>query len=74
MTILIIGFAIPMLTTWLGYLPFMSRLLDKAKPLLVYPALVGKYQVRPLAYRLGNAPTVGQALYIAIFTILVVIF
>lgn len=74
MTILIIGFAIPMLTTWLGYLPFMSRLLDKAKPLLVYPALVGKYQVRPLPYRLGNAPTVGQALYIAIFTILVVIF
>ncbi|KAK0741572.1 hypothetical protein B0T18DRAFT_440770 [Schizothecium vesticola] len=52
----------------------MSRLVDKAKPLLVYPDLVGKYQVRPLPYRLGNAPTVGQALYMAIFTILVVIF
>lgn len=39
----------------------------QAKPYVVYPSLIGKYQVRPLPFRLGNAPTVGQGLYIALF-------
>lgn len=39
----------------------------QVKPYVVYPSLIGKYQVRPLPFLLGNAPTVGQGLYIALF-------
>jgi hypothetical protein len=39
-------------------------------PYLVYQAIIGRYHVRPLPYLLGNAPTVGQGIYIAIMTII----
>jgi predicted ferric reductase len=71
--LLITGFATPILFTLLGYLPYMTRMFDKIKPYLVYPSTIGTYQVRPLPYLLGNAPTVGQTLYIALFLILNVI-
>ena len=48
----------------------MSGILDKVRPYLVYPTIIGTYQVRPLPYLLGNAPTVGQGLYITLFFIL----
>ena len=51
----------------------MSGFLNRIKPYLVYPSLVGTYQVRPLPYLLGNAPTVGQSLYIVFFFILNVV-
>lgn len=51
----------------------MTGILEKMKPYLVYPAIVGTYQVRPLPYLLGNAPTVGQSLYVALMIILNVI-
>lgn len=35
--------------------------------------MIGTYQVRPLPFLLGNAPTVGQSIYIAIFIALNVI-
>ncbi len=44
------------------------------KPSIVYPSLIGKFQVRPLPFLLGNAPTVGQGIYIAIFVILSTVF
>ncbi|KAG6358958.1 hypothetical protein INS49_012478 [Diaporthe citri] len=69
--ILVTGFGTPLILTWLGYVPYISRLLDKVRPRLVYPSLIGTYQARPLPYLLGNAPTVGQSLYIAMFTLLV---
>ena len=48
----------------------MTSLFEKIKPYLTYPSLIGTYQVRPLPYLLGNAPTVGQSLYIALILIL----
>lgn len=60
----------PIVLTLLGYLPFMGKFQDKIRPYLVYPALIAKYNVRPLPFLLGNAPTVGQALAIAAFTLL----
>ncbi|KAI9807293.1 MAG: hypothetical protein M1833_000036 [Piccolia ochrophora] len=71
--ILVTGFATPIVLTWLGYLPYMTGILERIKPYLIYPSLVGTYQVRPLPYLLGNAPTVGQSLYIALLVILNVI-
>lgn len=62
-----------MLLTWLGYVPYMSGVLSKIKPYLVYPSIIGTYQVRPLPYLLGNAPTIGQSLYILMFFILNVV-
>jgi len=62
LVLLIAGFAIPILVTWLGYLPFASALGERfVRPLLVYPSLIGTFQVRPLPFSLGNAPTRGQA-------------
>ncbi|KAF2738383.1 ferric reductase-like transmembrane component [Polyplosphaeria fusca] len=71
--LLVAGFGIPLVLTWLGYLPFLSSLGDKIKPYLIYPAAIGTFQVRPLPYLLGNAPTVGQSLYIVGFIVLNVI-
>lgn len=68
-----IGFGTPIFFTLLGYVPFMTRILDKVKPYLVYPSTLGTYHTRPLPWLLGNAPTVGQALYIFIFFALNVI-
>lgn len=51
-------------------MPYMSGVLNKIKPYLVYPSIFGTYQVRPLPYLLGNAPTVGQSLYVTMFFIL----
>lgn len=48
----------------------MTGIIDRLKPYLVYPSLIGTYHIRPLPWLLGNAPTVGQALYIAMFFIL----
>ena len=51
----------------------MSSFLSKVKPYLVYPSIIGTYQVRPLPYLLGNGPTIGQSLYVVMFFILNVI-
>lgn len=48
----------------------MSGLLGRVRPYLVYPSIIGTYHIRPLPWLLGNAPTVGQALFIAMFFIL----
>lgn len=50
----------------------MGRLLDTVNPYL-WASLIGTYHTRPLPYLLGNSPTIGQALYIAIFVILNVV-
>ncbi|MCJ1456008.1 hypothetical protein MMC28_006365 [Mycoblastus sanguinarius] len=71
--ILVTGFGTPIFLTWMGYVPYMSGVLNKIKPYLVYPSIIGTYQVRPLPYLLGNAPTVGQSLYIVMFFILNVV-
>jgi predicted ferric reductase len=65
-----VGFALPILLTWVGNLPLIDRIYDKLRPYVVYPSLIGTYHVRPLPFHAGNAPTVGQALYIAVMIIL----
>ena len=51
----------------------MNGLYDKLRPYIVWPSLIGSYHVRPLPYLLGNAPTVGQTLYVVMFLALNVI-
>lgn len=48
-------------------------MIEKIKPYFVYPSIIRTYQVTPLPHLLGNAPTVGQGLYIAMFVILNVV-
>ncbi|KAF2185754.1 hypothetical protein K469DRAFT_664736 [Zopfia rhizophila CBS 207.26] len=71
--LLVLGFGTPIVFTLLGYLPYMSGILEKLKPRFVYPSILGTYHVRPLPFLLGNAPTVGQTLYIIMFLILNII-
>lgn len=68
--LLVVSFATPILVTCLGRLPYMTSFLAKVKPRLVWPSLVGSYHVRSLPFSLGNAPTIGQIWYIALFVIL----
>jgi hypothetical protein len=70
LVVAVVGFATPILLTAIGYLPFMSGLLSKLNPYLVYPSLIKGYQVQPLPYLVGNAPTIGQTLYIVFFFLL----
>ncbi|KAK3985093.1 putative ferric reductase transmembrane component [Cladorrhinum sp. PSN332] len=66
--ILVTGFAVPIVATWVYHIPFTSRLLGRyITPYLVQPSSIGTYSVRPLPYLLGNAPTIGQAAYVVIF-------
>lgn len=71
--ILVTGFATPVVLTCLGYLPYMTGIVERVKPYLIYTGVVGTYYVRPLPYLLGNAPTVGQGLYVALMVILNII-
>ncbi|PGH08117.1 hypothetical protein AJ80_07911 [Polytolypa hystricis UAMH7299] len=71
--ILLVGFGLPILVTAFTYLPFTSTLVQKIKPILVYPPVVGSYHVRSLPYLLGNPPTAGHSIYIAIIFALNVI-
>ncbi|KXJ88977.1 hypothetical protein Micbo1qcDRAFT_13730 [Microdochium bolleyi] len=69
--IVVVTVGLPVLLSCLGYLPYMSKVIDKqVKPLLVYTSLLGTYQVRPLPFLLGNAPTIGQALFITLLFVL----
>jgi hypothetical protein len=72
-TLLVVGFGLPIVFTWLGHLPLISTLFRKLKPHLVWPSLIGTYSVRPLPFLLGNVPTRAQSLYIALFFILNII-
>ncbi|KAF2265213.1 ferric-chelate reductase [Lojkania enalia] len=73
LSICLTAFALPIVLTWLGYLPFMTSALERIKPWL-YPSVIGTYHDRPLPFSLGNAPTVGQSFYIAIMVILNIVF
>ncbi|KAI9865688.1 MAG: hypothetical protein M1813_002146 [Trichoglossum hirsutum] len=70
LAILITGFALPIVLTLFTYLPFATSLIERLKPYLVYPSIIGSYHVRPLPYLLGNSPTAGQGIYIAIMIII----
>lgn len=57
---------LPIIITLAGYAPFATRISDRVKPYLVWPSTIGTYQVRPLPFLLGNAPTLGQSLFIGV--------
>ncbi|KAK4159057.1 ferric reductase like transmembrane component-domain-containing protein [Cladorrhinum sp. PSN259] len=71
--LLVVGFGTPVFFSLLNHLPFMNGLYDKLRPYIVYPSIIGSYHVRPLPYLLGNAPTVGQTLYVLMFLALNII-
>ncbi|KAF5627268.1 ferric reductase Fre2p [Fusarium tjaetaba] len=68
-----VGVATPVLFSVSGYFPFITRATDKIKPYLIYPSSIRGYNSRPLPYLLGNAPTMGQGLWVAMFVILNII-
>jgi hypothetical protein len=65
LSICLTAFALPIVLTWVGYLPFMTWL---------YPSIIRTYHDRPLPFLLGNVPTVGQSFYIAVLVILNIVF
>jgi predicted ferric reductase len=68
-----LAIGIPILCTLVPKLPYSTGLLDKLRPYLVYPSTIGSYQIRPLPWLVGNAPTVGQASYILLFFCITII-
>ncbi|KAK4442545.1 ferric reductase like transmembrane component-domain-containing protein [Podospora aff. communis PSN243] len=71
--LLVVGFATPIVLTLASRLPLLTTLSSKITPYLS-PSLIGKYQVQPLPYLLGNAPTIGHTLYILMFLALNIAF
>ncbi|KAI1843339.1 hypothetical protein JX266_010513 [Neoarthrinium moseri] len=71
--LLVTGFALPIFCTILGSLPLLSGLSAKLKPYVIWPSVIGTYHIRPLPYLLGNAPTLGQSIYISLFVVLNII-
>lgn len=71
--IISIGVAVPVVLSAFSKLPFFPRAFDHLKPYLVYPATFGTRNLRPLPHLLGNVPTRGEALYIAMFILLNII-
>ncbi|KAK0651111.1 ferric reductase like transmembrane component-domain-containing protein [Cercophora newfieldiana] len=71
--LLVVGFGTPIVITLLARLPLGSTLSSKITPYLT-PSLIGTHQVQPLPYLLGNAPTIGQTLYILMFLALNIAF
>lgn len=68
--IIAIGVGSPILFSLINYLPFMTTTLDKLRPYLIWPSVLGTYNVRPLPWLLGNAPTIGQSLWIFMFFVI----
>lgn len=47
--------------------------MERVKP-WIYPSIIKNYHDMPLPYLIGNAPTIGQSFYIAVVTMLNIIF
>ncbi|KAI0465984.1 ferric-chelate reductase [Xylaria cf. heliscus] len=73
LSIFLTALGLPVTLTWLGYIPFMTGLLQRIKPFL-YSSIFGAYHDRPLPFYIGNVPTVGQSFYIAVVVILNIVF
>ncbi|KAK0716823.1 hypothetical protein B0T26DRAFT_646665 [Lasiosphaeria miniovina] len=68
--ILVVAIGLPVVLTWVHVLPFAQAILDRINPYLVYPSIFGTFHTRPLPFLLGNVPSIGQSLYLAVFVIL----
>lgn len=71
---LVAGFGVPIVVTWLGRLLYIGRLFAKLRPFVTWPSSVTTYHVRSLPYLIGKAPTIGQSLYVAGFLLLNIFF
>lgn len=67
LVILVIGVATPLVISWIGHAPFMTRLYQKVSPWLIYPSIYERWHMEPLPWLLGNVPTIGQLQYIVGF-------
>lgn len=65
-----VGISAPVALTWFGYLPYTAGIIEKVNAYITYPSVFRNYNIRPLPFLIGYAPTVGQSLYIAFFFIL----
>ncbi|KAL4731477.1 hypothetical protein ACLX1H_000445 [Fusarium chlamydosporum] len=72
--LVVTALGLPIVMTWLGHMPYLPTIYDKLKPYILYPSTIGTYSVRPLPFKLGNVPNIGQAIFIFIFIALTVVF
>ncbi|KPI38249.1 putative ferric transmembrane component [Cyphellophora attinorum] len=73
LTILLVGALTPFAFTLLLFFPLLPTLFARLRPYVVYPSTFGGRHVQPLPHGIGNAPTMGQGMYIVFFVILNVI-
>lgn len=72
MTIFLVGIGVPVLFKIISYLPFVHSLALWLKPRFIYPTLLRRH-VDPL-YRVFLPPTLGQALFIGLLTVMTIVF
>lgn len=68
------SFGLPILITWMGYVPFIGPLLAKTRQHITWPSSIATYDIRSLPYALGRATTVGESLYVILFLVLNIVF
>ncbi|TLD15415.1 uncharacterized protein PgNI_02363 [Pyricularia grisea] len=70
--IIAVGVATPVVLSAMNHAPFLTSAIDKLRPYIEQASVAG-YNMRILPYSLGNAPTVGQGLWILMFLALNII-
>ncbi|KAK5652928.1 hypothetical protein OQA88_9407 [Cercophora sp. LCS_1] len=72
LVLLLVGAGLPILLTITNRLPSnpIGRLVRKY---ITYPSFIPPFQVRPLPYLIGNAPTIGQTLFVFVMVVLNVV-
>ena len=71
---LVIGFALPVVITWLTYLPCTSTVVSKLRPYIIWPSAFRGYHVSSMPHLLGRPPTLGQLQYILVMLVLNIVF
>ena len=74
LALLLIGALTPVAFTLLLFFPLIPTLIGRIRPYLVYPSTYGGHHVQALPQDIGNAPTMGQGLYIVMFVSLNIIY
>ena len=72
--VLLAGTFTPVIFTLLLFLPCLPTFISRIKPYLIYPAIFRSNHLQNLPHSLGNAPTMGQSLYLVLFFLLNIIF
>lgn len=64
---LTVSVAVPIILTWLGWIPGYHRLADRVLSPYLDMSIFSGYTMRVLPYWLGYAPTIGQACLVVLF-------